>query len=185
MILLRRHRFLLAALVLLAGLSGSVYACYRSIYPFGWNHCCDKQLYFALVNYADGHGKNFPAGEATPQASLSLIHAGHSHGYAQLLCGKTGSESATRKVLARGTLLDPDTCGWQYVEGLRSDDDSRLALFWDDEGLGHNGERLSDGGHVVMFVGGSSKHIPATQWDAFLAEQEILFAKRRNALERP
>ncbi len=64
---LRRYRFLLATLIVLAGLSGGAYAWYRSIYPFGWNHCCDKQLYLALVNYADGHGKNFPAGRQRPK----------------------------------------------------------------------------------------------------------------------
>ena len=31
------------------------------------------------------------------------------------------------------------------------DDDRRLALCWDKVGLGHNGERLPDGGHTVLF----------------------------------
>jgi hypothetical protein len=56
-----------------------------------------------------------------------------------------------------------------------------LALFSDKEGLGHFGQRLSDGGHIVVFVDGTSKYIPATEWAKFLAEQRALFAKRKNA----
>ena len=51
-------------------------------------------------------------------------------------------------------------------------------MFWDKEGLGHNGEWLPDGGHIVMFVDGSHKHIPATQWQSFLDEQARLRAQR-------
>lgn len=119
---------LLAAIVVL-GLAGGGFALYRSIYPFGRSHCCDKQLYFALRDYAAANNGNFPAGDATPEASLSLIHPTWEHGYAYLLCGKTGSETATQEVLDRGELLGPETCGWNYVEGLRLDDDPRLALF--------------------------------------------------------
>lgn len=134
----------------------------------------------ALLDYADNNGGNFPAGKATPEASLSLIHPTCEHGYAYLLCGKTGSESVAQEILNQGKRLGPDTCGWNYVEDLRSDDDPRLAQFWDKEGLGHNGQRLSDGGHIVMFVSGISEYIPATQWDEFLAEQKELFAQRKN-----
>ena len=63
-------------------------------------------------------------------------------------------------------------------------DDSRLALFWDKEGLGHNGQRLWDSGHIVMFVDGFTKDIPAMEWDKFLAEQKVLFANRKNAKKR-
>jgi hypothetical protein len=179
---LRRRRLLLLAAIVVLGLAGGGFALYRYNFPFGHSHCCDKQLYFALKDYADNNNGNFPSGEATPEASLSLIHPTFEHGYAYLLCGKTGSESATQEVLDRGELLGPETCGWNYVEGLRSDDDRQLALFWDREGLGHNGQRLAGGGHVVMFVDGFTKHIRASEWDAFLAEQKILFAKRKNAL---
>ena len=68
--------------------------------------------------------------------------------------------------------MSPDTCGWHYVEGLRKDDDPRLALFWDKVGLGHNGERLNGGGHIVTFVDGFPKHIPESEWTGFLDEQE-------------
>jgi hypothetical protein len=72
------------------------------------------------------------------------------------------------------------TCGWNYVEGLRSDDRPDLGIFWDKEGLGHNGERLSDGGHIVMFVSGFSKYIPAEEWGELLVTQSALRAARLN-----
>ena len=81
-----------------------------------------------------------------------------------------------RARLEAGQLLSPETCGWHYVAGLRKDDNPRLALFWDKAGLGHNGERLSDGGHHVWFVSGISEHISGNRWEAFLAEQEQLRA---------
>jgi len=54
-------------------------------------------------------------------------------------------------------------------------------LFWDKEGLGHNGERLEGGGHIVTFLWGGSRHILEKEWDEFLAEQAKLFAQRKNA----
>ena len=173
----RRYRWFVASVVA-AGLVGGCYAWYRYEFPFGPSHCCDSLLYFALSEYADAHGGNFPAGEATPEASLSLIHPMCA---ADLLCGKSGSESLTQAVLDRGELLGPDTCGWNYIEGLRSDDDSRLALLWDKEGLDHNGKWLSGGGHIVMLISGHSEHVPAAKWDELLAEQKVLFAQRENA----
>ena len=175
MLALRKYHWLFISPVAVTLLIGMAYARYRYVYPYGRSHCCNKQLYFALLEYADQHGGNFPAGEATPEASLSLIHDRHGHDYANLLCGKTGSEESTKRVLDDGKLLSPETCGWHYLEGLRSDDDPQLALFWDKEGLGHNGERLTGGGHIVMFVDGFTKHIIAEDWEQFRGDQRLLF----------
>ena len=68
---------------------------------------------------------------------------------AAILRGKTVSESQVVPRLEAGQLLSPELCGWHYVEGLRRDSDRRLALFWDKVGLGHNGEILAGGGHIV------------------------------------
>jgi len=167
-------------LLLIAPLLVGGYAWYRYTYPYGASHCCDKQLYFALHEYAHRNGGDFPAGEATPEASLSSVHRALSSSYAYLLCGKSGSESLSQEILDRGELLGPETCGWNYVEGLRTDDNPRLALFWDKEGLGHNGERLTGGGHIVTFVGGMSEHIVKQEWSTFLAEQQALYEERKN-----
>jgi hypothetical protein len=90
------------------------------------------------------------------------------------------STTIVRKIPRNGSIT-PETCGWHYVEGLRSDDDPNLALFWDKAGLGHNGQRLSEGGHIVCFVRGNRKYISGAEWQQFLAKQKQLLAQ----LERP
>jgi len=110
-------------------------AWWRHRYPFGWSHSCDKGLMFALDQYATDHNGSFPAGESTPEASLSLLYPDYGNEY--LLHGKTVHVETVRRVLEGGGRLGPDTCGWHYVEGLRQGDNRDLALCWDKVGLGH------------------------------------------------
>ena len=156
---------------------------YQHKYPYGFSHCCDSQLSHVLQMYAERHDGFFPAGEATPEASLSLLYREKFEGEpladAGLLRGKTVPESVVQEILQRGELLTPETCGWHYVEGLRQDDDSRLAIFWDKAGLDHNGGRLSGGGHIVMFLDGMREHIPEAEWEDFLENQRKLLSERR------
>jgi hypothetical protein len=152
---------------------------YVSQYPYGWSYCCDKQLWSALEQYAEDHGGAFPAGEATPEACLSLLYPRYAD--ANLLRGKTVPLTVVQATLDRGERLGPQTCGWHYVPGLRLDDDPSLALAWDKAGLGHNGERLPQGGHYVLFLGVGVDHVPASKWEAFLQEQERLWAVRPKA----
>ena len=151
-------------------------AFYRYRYPYGWSHCCDKQLASTLSLYAGQNDGWFPRGEATPEASLSLLYK-WSPDLVYLLPGKTVPLDAVRERLEGGSLITPETCGWHYVEGLRVDDDPRLALFWDKIGLGHNGERLPDGGHHVTFITGSHEYVTEDEWESFLAEQARLHAE--------
>ena len=155
-------------------------------HPYGWSHCCDLQLHMALRQYATTHGGAFPAGQATPEASLSLLYREKADygplANADLLRGKTVPESVVKEILERGGLLTPETCGWHYVEGLRLDDDHRLALFWDKAGLDHNGGLMPQGGHIVLFVNGTREHIPDADWAKFLEEQRKLLAERKTAI---
>ncbi len=157
----------------------AAYGYYQKNYPYGWTHSCDKQLYFALVNYADAHDGEFPTGETTPEACLSLLHREPYFCNAQLLSGKNVETEVAEQILSKGELLGPDTCGWHYVPGLSLSNDPRLALFWDKPGLGHNGQRLYGGGHIVWFVTGDHRHISAAEWDSFAAEQKALREKRQ------
>jgi hypothetical protein len=147
-------------------------------YPYGWSHCCSKILYMALHEYAEAHGGVYPAGEACPEASLSLLYRERLCD-ADLLRGKIISLEDVEAVLSSGALLGPDTCGWHYVEGLTQNDDPRIAIIWDKVGLGHNGESLRGGGHWVMLLHGDEKHIPEGEWQEFLDEQQRLIAARR------
>ena len=171
-----RRRLVVAAVVVAVSAAAGL-AYHRHRYPHGWSHCCDKQLASALLDYADRHSGWFPKGEASPEASLSLLHRDAPESVdANLLRGKTAPEAAARARLGAGQLLTPETCGWHYVEGLRRDDDPRLALFWDKGGLGHNGERLPGGGHYVCFITGSIEYVSGDAWGEFLAEQKRLRA---------
>jgi hypothetical protein len=152
-------------------------------YPYGWSHSCDSGMMMLLRQYADDHNDAYPAGQASPEASLSLLFPRYfdndPEAAAEWLRGKTVPRDVVRDKLSRGELLTPDTCGWHYVEGLTVRDDPRLALLWDKVGLGHNGQRLRHGGHYVVFVRGLIEYIPGDQWDSFLAEQQRLLAARK------
>jgi hypothetical protein len=182
----KRWRVVLFMLSVLGGVMGGGWLYYRSTFPYGWSHSCDKQLMFALHQYARDHGGAYPAGEATQEASLSLLYPMYANEY--VLQGKTVPLDLVKVTLKRGDRLGPDTCGWHYVEGLTLDDDPRLALCWDKVGLGHNGQRLPDGGRTVLFVNMGTEYIAGAKWQEFLEEQEKLLADRKKnklAKQRP
>jgi hypothetical protein len=156
----------------------SLYGYYRYEFPYRSDHRCNKILYMELSNYANLHNGEFPSGEATPEASLSLIQTlekDYPDGY--LLRRRDVPKEVVDKMLLEGKLLGPKTCGWNYVEGLRIDSDRQLALFWDKEGLTEMGARLSEGGHWVTFIDGELKTISAAEWDDFMANQKKLLAE--------
>jgi len=145
-------------------------------YPYGWSHCCLKGLGVALFSYAQKNGGHYPAGAGSPEASLSLLYRDGSVD-AECLRGKTVSVEKVERILERGGLLGPDSCGWHYVEGLTTSDNPDLALVWDKVGLGHNGEDLH-GGHSVCFLPGFEEVVPAAKWPDFLKHQQELMAAR-------
>jgi hypothetical protein len=145
---------------------------FRWNYPFGVDHCCDKLVGNALLNYAERHGGRFPTGGATPEASLGLLYPEYID--AGTLRGKAYPEGPTRELLESGRPLTPETCGWHYVDGLtmQKGASSRIAIVWDKIGLGHNSERLAEGGHSVVFMDGHGEVIRQKDWPRFIAEQE-------------
>jgi hypothetical protein len=169
----RWSRRLIIVLIALDMLVLAFIGWYQYQFPYGYSHCCDMVLSRALEDYAEKHGGWYPRGEFSPEASLSLLYREDPY-LAHNLRGKTVSYEAVRTRLEQGELLTADTCGWHYVEGLRSSDDARLALFWDKVPLGHNGQRNSDGGHTVWFVRGHGQYISGSEWQTFLEEQQKL-----------
>jgi hypothetical protein len=155
----------------------------RPTYPYGPSHCCLKGLGLVLHLYAEEHDGKFPAGAGSPEASLSLLYQENSGADAELLRGKTVPLETVKKILESGELLGPDSCGWHYVEGLTLSDDLQLAIVWDKVGLGHNGQDIQ-GGHSVLFLGGSEDVVTASEWPEFLKRQEQLMAARHNPDER-
>lgn len=146
-------------------------------FPYGWSHACDKILSLCLQNYAQCHDGWYPWGEATPEASLSLLHRFDAACDAKILHGKTVPVDTVQAILESGGLLGPQTCGWHYVEGLRFDDNREIALFWDKVGLGHNGERLPAGDHEVTLVNGSRLKVSGADWPGFLERQAGLIGE--------
>jgi hypothetical protein len=168
------------AVAVVVALIVSSYGCYRYAYPYGWDHRCDKQLYLTLQNYAEKYDGAFPSGEATPEASLSLIQTLEDiHDFGYLLRRRDVPVERVSEILKRGELLGPDTCGWNYVEGLHRDSNPELALFWDKEGLSEIGMRLGGGGHNVTFVSCQCLHIPESEWNDFMENQKRLFAEEK------
>jgi hypothetical protein len=149
---------------------------YHYTFPYGWSHCCAKGLMFALEEYAQEHGGRYPFGGDSPEASLGLLYSNYVD--ANVLRGKTVSLQTVERALAKNHKLDPDSCGWHYVEGLTLSDDPQIAVVWDKIGLGHNGQHLKNGGHEVIFVSGSELVISGPSWPKFLKEQQELLAHR-------
>jgi hypothetical protein len=141
-------------------------------YPYGRDHCCDKALGLALLNYATANGGKFPTGGATPEASLSLLYPKYLE--ADVLRGKTYPELPTKNLLESGKPLTPETCGWRYVDGLTMQTglNGYIAIAWDKIGLGHNSEYLPHGGYSVVFMDAHGQAIRESDWPRFIAEQE-------------
>ena len=151
---------------------------YKWKYPYGWSHCCIIGMMSSLEQYAEEHGGHYPAGESSPEASLSLLCRSN-YIDAYTIRGMTVPESTVRPILERGGLLGPDSCGWQYVEGLTQADDPRIALLYCKQALGHNGQRTKDGGRQVVFVGsGGITWVSGDRWPSFLKEQKELLSSR-------
>lgn len=177
-LILDAHRKKSIATILFLGCIAILYWVDRAKYPYGHSHSCILQLRSPLMEYAEEHDGNFPAGEASPEASLSLVVLTQPLG-GELLRGKTVPRRKVDAILASGGLLAPETCGWHYVEGLRTNDDPRIAIVWDKVGLGHNGEDI--GFHEVLFLDGSREFVAKSRWENFLAEQAELRADSARA----
>ena len=156
-------------------MAGRIY--YRSTYPYGWSHCCIIAMMISLQNYADDHDGHYPAGEASPEASLSLLCRSNYLDH-ETIRGMTVPSATVYRIVDAGGLLGPDTCGWHYTEGLIRTDDPNLALLYCKQALGHNGQITKDGGRQVVFVGRGIEWITGSNWPSFLQEQKDLLAKR-------
>lgn len=127
----------------------------------------------SLRLYAEEHGGWFPYGKRTPEASLGLLAADPGMDY--LPAGKCLSSEVVKAALAKDGELGTESCGWHYVEGLREDDNSEIAVVWDKViGLGHNGERSRGLEHEVVYLDGSHAGVPKAQWAEFVEEQKRL-----------
>lgn len=127
---------------------------------------------FDLTIYTQEHEHWFPHGEPTPEASLGLLYTNDLERASGMLGGKTIPHEVVKAKLKQDGRISPNTCGWQYIEGLRDDDDPQLAVAWDKaEGLGHNGQRWPDTMHEVVLISGT-EFITKKSWPEFIADQK-------------
>lgn len=173
----KRLRIVAIALGMIAvlAIAGGVH--YKSKFPYGQSHCCIIGVMGALEQYASENGGRYPTGERSPEASLSLLCRSN-YLDAYTIRGMTVPEDTVRAILDKGGLLGPDSCGWHYTDGLTRADDSRIALLYCKQPLGHNGNKTKDGGRQVVFVGRGIEWISGSKWPSFLEEQKELLSKR-------
>jgi hypothetical protein len=180
---MRKRTIAAAGLLIAVALAGGGWAYHQWRFPYGPSHCCISGLALSLAQYAKENGSRYPSGEASPEASLSLLYRSN-YADATVLRGMTVPEEQVRRILESGELLGPESCGWHYTEGLTCADDSRIAIVYCKEPLGHNGERTADGGRQVVFVDGLIEWISGEKWPAFLDEQKQLMAQRSDAARK-
>ena len=63
----RRSFFIILVLVVPFTLCVGGWGIYRSIFPYGYSHCCDLCLALALEQYAEEHDGRFPGGQGLPK----------------------------------------------------------------------------------------------------------------------
>jgi hypothetical protein len=175
---MKRRRIIVAVLFgIITSLVISWALYYKLKFPYGWSHCCIDIMMFSLEQYAEEHAGHYPTGESSPEASLSLLCRSN-YLDAYTIRGMTIPEKTVRAVLDSGNLLGPDSCGWHYTDGLTQADDTRIALLYCKQPLGHNGDKTKDGGRQVVFVGGNIEWISGDRWPTFLKEQKDLLLQR-------
>jgi hypothetical protein len=164
----------LSAIVVAVGLCGIAY--YKGKYPYGESHCCIIGMSMALENFSRDNGGFYPAGQSSPEASLSLLYRSN-YIDAATLRGMIIPEKTVQQILESGGLLGPDSSGWHYTPGLTRADNPELALLWCKEGLNHFGQR-TDGGRQVVFIGNDIRWIKGGEWHEFVRKQDELLKHR-------
>lgn len=90
-----------------------------------------------------------------------------------MLGGKIISHTVVETALRQNGNVSPSTCGWNYIEGLRDDDDPQIIVAWDKPiGLWHNGMREPSVMHEVILLDSSVEFIGTNEWKDFIADQK-------------
>lgn len=150
---------------------------YKRTFPYGESHCCIDAMSSALEIYAINNFGHYPAGQSSPEASLSLLYRSNLID-AGTLRGMIVPEKKVRMILESGGLLDSNSCGWHYTPGLTQADNFDLALLWCKAALGHNGQRNKSNGRQVVFVSGDIRWISGDEWNDFIQKQNQLLKQR-------
>ena len=154
--------------------------CRKVAYPYGHRAAVLRSMYFALVNYASAHDGSFPYSEKGSYDALQTLYPEYTPSGIEL-AGISGNVAATVAALRTNGALDESRTSWVYVQGLKREDDPKLAILWESKaGLYPNGKRNSFGGRPVLLLSGDITNVPAADWERFLRQQHEL----RNAVQR-
>ncbi|MSU58505.1 MAG: hypothetical protein EXS35_10060 [Pedosphaera sp.] len=172
-----RRSKLRIAVIIIAVVVVSTWLWLRMTYPYGSHRVCAESVSSALTNFATLHDGWFPHGGASPEASLSLLGRDDTNAQRHL-CGKQLPLSVTQTAWATDGHLGPESCGWNYVEGLRRGDDQTIAVVWDKVfGIDHFGQRRRGLAHEVIFLAGNNWAVSMEEWPKFAMEQREKIAK--------
>jgi len=165
----KRRRWLVPAIV--GGVILTTWIGFKVSYPYGPLHCCTKLMGQTLVSYAATHDGWFPRGQNSPEASLSLI-CSNDVAMVPTVRGKTVPVKMARAALLKNGVLSPESCGWNYVEGLSTNDSGQIAIAWDKSwGIGHDGRRIRGFGRELVYADGSDGVILYENWPKFAMGQ--------------
>lgn len=155
---------------------GSVW--WKYSFPYGPSHSCSAGVGSSLRMYAEVSDGWFPHGLNTPEASLSLLRTNDRTAMKWFIKGKHLSQSVVDRAMSTDGFLSRASCGWHYVEGLRDNDDDRLAIAWDRvEGLDHKGRRRPGLMREVVMKNGSHPYVMRKGWAEFAKLQSNLLAE--------
>lgn len=158
--------------VLLLATAFCGYVAYRWVYPYGARPCCLPCVLQSLRSYADQNQENFPDNVENPLDALRKLYPDFLKD-GRLLAGISGDRKKTKENLISSKPLNQEVCSWIYWSGFSITNDPSIAILWErEEGISFNGKRAP--GRAVGFLNGTTRQIPAEQWDAFLRDQEKL-----------
>jgi hypothetical protein len=169
-----RQKLALLALISIGLCCEIAFAYHRYMYQFGYRTCTLRCVQSALLVYAGEHQGNFPYSEKGPYDAIRKLYPEYTPTGIEL-AGVSGNVENVVRVLRENLPFDQSATSWVYVQGLRQDDNTDLAILWESKGgLYANGKRSPSGSHAVLLLGGDVTNVSSVDWAKFLSDQAIL-----------
>ena len=127
-----------------------------------------------MGTYAADHNGAFPRSTNGPYAALQELYPDYV-GLGYELAGLSGPWETITNALVQKTPLDATLTSWVYVQGLRSTNHPRTALFWESKaGLYWSGRRSPSGSRAVMLLDATVTNALPADWAPFQQYQSNL-----------
>jgi hypothetical protein len=164
---------LIAFLILALGVCAALVVFFRkSIAPYGHREAFMRGMDRCLQDYAEAHQGSFPAGE-NAYSAIAKLYPDYCFP-CELLAGLSGNIEDVTNALRTGQSLSNVT-SWNYVPGLRQDDDPQIALLWESKaGLSSSGRWKIKRTRPVLLLSRDTINIPTSEWSDFTIRQQLL-----------